>query len=812
MRLDGGWTLSKTGQQNGVSFDIPGDVHSALYAAGEIPDPYYRDNEFAVDWVSQTGWQIDRVFDLAEADLTSHNELLLDGVDCVATVFINDHEIGHTESQFVRYCFEVGPFLRAGQNRIAIRFAVSRDVAFEKAMSAAFELPYLSWNCRVPHTNFLRKTPCHAGWDWNICLMPSGIYGGVQLRQTRSHCIDDVSINQYFEDHRVVVVANVAVAAFEDINVRCKLSLCEETVSSECLLRCGKNTVELSVTLDNPVLWWPVGMGDQVRHQLTVEIGDQSHDLLIGLRKSQIVLTPDHDARGSGFRVEINDHPVFMRGANWIPADALPQRATKAVVLELLQSAVAANMNMLRVWGGGQYEADWFYELCDELGILIWQDFMFSCNHYPAADRHWLNLVRTEVRQQVRRLSSHACIALLCGDNELVGALNWWEVTRAHRDRYLANYDRLNHTIEEIVEDELPTLSFWPSSPSVGRLDFGDGWKNDAAGDMHFWDVWHEAKPFSAYQDIHPRFCSEFGFQSFPSLPVVKTFAEQDDRNVSSPVMEVHQRNVGGNARIVETLVRYFRFPESFERMLFLSQCQQAMAIRTAVEYWRMLRPHCMGTLYWQLNDTWPVASWSSLEYGGGWKLLHYAARKFYSPLMVAVVPGHKRFGNDGELLLKVVNDDPVDQPLSVTLSVVNVDGTVMSEQQFAVQAQALAVTQIASLNQIDVHENCFLRFAWQNESADVIGHNEYWPRPYKAYELPVPVITATHGSESGKQFIDLETDKPAFFVTVDLGGNKVFSDNGITLWPGPARRLWVEKSLNHGAVPVLGQVTIEHL
>ena len=191
----------------------------------------------------------------------------------------------------------------------------------------------------------------------------------------------------------------------------------------------------------------------------------------------------------------------------------------------------------------------------------------------------------------------------------------------------------------------------------MGKLDYGDGWKNDAAGDMHFWDVWHEAKPFSAYQNIHPRFCSEFGFQSFPSLAVVKTFTEANDRNVSSPVMEIHQRNVGGNARIVETLVRNFEFPDSFERLLFLSQCQQAIAIRTAVEYWRSLKPHCMGTLYWQLNDTWPVASWSSLEYGGGWKLLHYAARRFYQPLLIAMVPGHSRFGTDGQLLLNAVND-----------------------------------------------------------------------------------------------------------------------------------------------------------
>jgi beta-mannosidase len=812
MELHNDWALRKVGDKRGFKFAVPGDVHSALYSAGEIPDPYHRDNEYAVDWVSQTEWQIDRTFTVSEPDLHLHSTLLLNGIDCIATVLINDQAVGKTESQFICYRFDVSQYLQAGLNTITIRFAVSRDVAAEKAAAAPFELPYLSWNCRVPHNNYLRKTPCHAGWDWNICLMPIGVYGEVQLIQSRSHCINDLSVQQHHKDQQVVVKVSVNVQSFEQTEVDCRLTLCGELISKAERLVPGVNLIELAVSVENPVLWWPVGMGEQVRHLLSIEIGGQHRELQLGLRKSQIVQPPDSHGSGSGFHVEVNDHAVFMRGANWIPADALPQRASKAVVQELLQSAVDANMNMLRVWGGGQYEADWFYDMCDELGILVWQDFMFSCNHYPACDRDWLNLVRTEVRQQVRRLSSHACIALLCGDNELVGALNWWDITRDNRDRYLANYDRLNHAIEEIVAEELPTLGFWPSSPSVGRLDFGDGWKNDAAGDMHFWDVWHEAKPFSAYQDIHPRFCSEFGFQSFPSLPVVKTFTEQNDRNVSSPVMEVHQRNVGGNARIVETLVRYFRFPDSFERMLFLSQCQQSMAIRTAVEYWRMLKPHCMGALYWQLNDTWPVASWSSLEYGGGWKLLHYAARQFYAPLLVAVVPGHTRFNTEGELLLKVVNDYSTDQHVSVELSILNVNGTVVSEHSYTVLACAGAVTVVAELHSIEVPEQCFVHFAWQAENGSILAENEFWPRPYKSYDLPKPKVTYTPGSDSGGKFIDLKTDKPAFFVTVNLGGNQVFSDNGVTLWPGQTRRLWVEKELNNGAVPVPDGITIEHL
>lgn len=287
-----------------------------------------------------------------------------------------------------------------------------------------------------------------------------------------------------------------------------------------------------------------------------------------------------------------------MRGANWIPADALPARATPAQTRALLQSAVDANMNMIRVWGGGQYEADWFYELCSQMGILVWQDFMFACNHYPGADRDWLNLVRLEARQQIRRLSRHACIALWCGDNELVGALTWLPETRANRDRYLANYDRLNHALEEAIADEGPDVAFWPSSPSAGRLNFSDGWHDDTAGDMHFGDVWHEAREFEHYRSVRPRFCSEFGFQSFPSMTTIECFTEPGDRNVSSPAMDIHQRNIGGNSRIVETIGRYFRIPEKFESMVFLSQISQALAIKTSVEFWRSNIPRTMGTLY----------------------------------------------------------------------------------------------------------------------------------------------------------------------------------------------------------------------
>ena len=818
LSLNGHWQLSGKDQRSGgdleLPMEVPGDVHSALLAAGIIDDPYYRDNEYAVDWVHQSPWQIEKSFSVPAEDLAQYSVLRLDQVDCIASVYLNDSLLGSTSSQFIRYDFDVTAQIKPGANVLRICFDVTADVAAEQARNFPFTLPH-SENCRVDHNNMVRKTPCHAGWDWNICLMPVGVYGSVTLMSVQTHWIEDYKFQQRFIDRDVELTVTATVKVHQQISETCRLSVAGSELETIEALPVGRHELEWVLRVSSPELWWPVGSGAQTRHAFKLSVGNQLIECQLGFRSSRIVQTPDE--AGSGFHIAVNGQAIFMRGANWIPADALPQRIQPDVVRELLQSAVDANMNMLRVWGGGQYEPDWFYELCDEFGILIWQDFMFSCSHYPAADPHWLESVRTEATQQVRRLSRFACVALWCGDNELVGALKWWEETCNNRDRYLANYARLNHTLEMAAQSEAGDVDFWPSSPSVGHMDFGDGWKNDAAGDMHFWDVWHEAKPFSAYQDIHPRFCSEFGFQSFPSMPVMESFTESADRNVSSAIMDVHQRNVGGNARIVETLVRYFEFPDSFDRMLFLSQCQQAMAIKTAVEYWRCLKPHCMGTLFWQLNDTWPVASWASLEYGGGWKLLHYAARRFFSPVLVAMIPGHTRFGTQGTKRLRVVNDHTVNIDIEVTLHAHDESGNVLDRRAYTASIAANEVHELAIFEPAADAGIAFYRWSWKaqspaSEGIETEGQNEFWLAPYKQFQLAKPSISATTQSRGEKRFIHLTTDKPAFFVSIDLGGNKIYSENGFTLMPDEERVIEVQRTLSNRHAPVLNKLTIDHL
>ncbi len=809
-----GWTLRQVDGDICVPFTVPGDVHSALQTAGLLEDPYYRDNEHAVQWVSRQAWVIERNLTVHVCGEWTPAMLIIDGLDCLCTLEINGHVVGHTDSQFKRHRIDVGAVLQVGDNQLRVYFHEALVEASQRAAAFPFALPTLSDNLPVENVHFLRKSACHAGWDWNLCLMPLGVYGDIVLDHSLPVRIEDVGVVQEWDGDAVTVHANIAVQVFDACSIDAMIELCGELGSLTVMLYPGDGEVQLALRIENPIRWWPAGEGAQKRHLLVVTVGDQVWHRAIGLRSSELLQVPDEDGRG--FAIAINDRPMFMRGANWIPADALPQRITLEATRELLQSAVDVNMNMLRVWGGGQYESDGFYALCDELGIVVWHDFMFSCHHYPAADPVWLASVRIEARQQVRRLSAFSCVSLWCGDNELIGALDWWEETRANRDRYVANYARLTLVLEEAVATEVPGLPFWPSSPAPGRLDFGNAWKNDGSGDMHFWDVWHEAQPFSAYRDVRPRFCSEFGFQSFPSRALLDTFTEPTDREISSNVMAVHQRNVGGNARIEETLERHFRFPESFDDMLFLSQCQQAMAISTAVDYWRSLKPRCMGTLYWQLNDTWPVASWSSLEYGGGWKLLHYAAQRFFAPVSVVMVPLKENAQDDpadvARLQLAAINDTHGDLRIYVSLRTIDMAGRIHTRQDGEWSVPHDRSTVLMELDASDVPEGCFCYWHWFDEDGVRLGTHEYWPRPYRHYAIDKPTISVSHEIVDGEEFYQLSTDIPAFFVSVDLGGARVFSDNGFTLLPSETRTLEVVRQLENPRVPVVPAILVQHL
>ena len=793
--LGGTFALVAPARNIATTIALPGDVHAALLAADLIPDPYFGENEKRVMWVNQTAWSMERVFIAAPADLDGYLTLTLSDVDCIATILLNGEEVARTDNSFLRHDIDVTGKVRAGENTLRIDFAIAADVAKQRAEAHPFPIPftynYLTNGLKGIHMNFIRKPACHAGWDWGIRLMPIGVYGTMSLRKSRLARQESVEVDQRHGKNSVELSIRTRLFAFDHGVVELAHEIDGQVIADKVSVQPGENVVTHKVTIGNPRLWWPAGQGEQTLYTLRTDLEGEVTTRRIGLRKLEWVI--EKDEIDHTFKCRVNGRDVTMMGANWIPADAIPSRITPAVVRDLLESARAANMNMLRIWGGGQYEADWFYDLCDELGLLIWHDFMFSCMSYPSS-REFLASVETEITQQVRRLSHHASIALWCGDNEVIGSLDWYPETRADKERYIANYDRLNSLLHRIVEDEDPGRRFWPSSPSLGYMDFSDGWHSDTRGDLHYWDVWHSAKSFDAYRTVNPRFASEFGFQSFPSMNVIESFAEEKDRNPSSPVIENHQRNEGGNARIIETMTRYFRFPRDFDQMVFLSQVQQGLAIKTAIEYWRSTKPRCMGTLYWQLNDVWPVASWSSLDHGGQWKLLHHMARRFYLPVNVVAVPG----ADGAEIVLKAINDTgrPISIALEVMAAKVGGDSRVLFSGHGAVGPDgAVAILALAAT---DLAEDEFLFFTWSDETGRVLGENDYFPRPYKAYELERPTISATLADREGRAVLTLETDKPAFFVTASVDVPGYFSDNALTLLPG--RRAELGFHPRHGA------------
>ena len=685
--LAGTWQLNEVGGPTAVPMAVPSDVFSALLAAGRIPDPYFAQNEEEVQWVIERDWTITRSVEVSAAVLAAPSVYLNAGsLDTFTEIRINGQVVGTTGNQFRRYRFEVKPFLKAGANQIQILF---RSAAKEAAARAAdrvakglHPIPFSGAGSgqKIPHYNLLRKAQCHGGWDWGISLFVCGVYDDLSLRATTVARIEHVYTTQRHAAGAVTVEVTAEVEAPDAGASTLEIQLGERSVSVPVQLAKGLNRVSGSVVIEQPKLWWPNGHGAQPLYDLTVTVGDEVVRKRLGLR--EIVVLNEKDEKGTSMTFQVNGRAIFAKGANWIPCDALPSRQTDARYFDHLDSAAAVGMNMIRVWGGGQFERHAFYDRCDERGLLVWHDFMFSCALYPA-DKSFLAEVGAEVTYQIKRLRDHSSIALWCGDNEVVGALGWFKESKAQRDRYIIDYDRLGQVLGEAVKDADGTRMYWPSSPCAGPGDFSDCWHDDRNGDMHYWSVWHESKSLDAYYDVTPRFCSEFGYQSFPSFDTVKTYCPEAEWNLTSPVMEWHQRNPGGNARINDMFARYFRIPNGFKAFLYLSQVQQALAIKTAVEHWRHLQPTCMGTIYWQLNDNWPVASWSSLEYSGKWKQLHHHAKRFFAPVIVSAFQT-----KTDEVELWITNDRPEVACSEITATLYAFDGTVISTEKLTAEVK----------------------------------------------------------------------------------------------------------------------------
>jgi beta-mannosidase len=827
MTLNGTFSLSpcnKSDIPGGISLPkkmtmkFPGDIHSTLLRNKCIPDPYYRKNELEVQWVGQTDWQAETSFSVGANFLKGRQFIELEDADTFVRVFINKKEAGLCENFFRKWRFEITDLLQEGTNTLRLVFESAERHACQKAETLSHPAPCSVYDVFSPHRNLVRKTQCNAGWDWGICLMVCGVYKPIKLVQTATGFLDyvqtttvpspkgkdwQVNIKAIYTSLRTTKTRfSFAVsggATSSQTSVASGSSVLSET-SVDVQLVPGENIIETTLTVKNPELWWPAGCSpadeknlvktgeplfrNNTLYTLTATAAGSVIKQNLAFRTLEAVSEKDEHGRSLYFKV--NGKPVYAKGSNWIPCDALPERQTPEKYENLLSSLVAANQNCIRVWGGGRYEKDVFYDLCDRKGILIWHDFMFACSTYPA-DAEFLDNVRLEVRHQVRRLSHHPSIALWCGNNENLGAITWYEESRKNRDLYVVDYDRLNEgTVGDEVRKNDPSRRWWSSSPCSGDDDFADNWHSDGRGDMHYWSVWHEKKPFEAYYDITPRFVSEFGYQSLPSLSETKSFAdEKTDFNITSPVFEFHQRSPGGNSIIFENFARYFRVPSTFRDMLYLSQAQQALAIKTAVDYWRSLRPICMGAIIWQLNDLWPLASWSSIEYSGKWKLLHYASKQFFAPIGISL------YKKDDAVQCFVINDTSLDVAASLTISFIDFDGITLRKEEFAnVKAPANSSTRFfnAATDSIGIPADAFFVRAELTYSNTSTTETLFCTQPKKCGLKEPNIKFSVRQSKDGSYKITLKAEKPAFFVSLDAGDIPgVFSKNFLTLVPGQA-------------------------
>lgn len=786
--LAGSWEFRQAGETEWLPARVPGGVHTDLLALGRIPDPFIGDNEKHVQWVAETDWEYRHRF-TCPPELLGQEKIVLvcDGLDTLATVMLNGNELGHTANMFRRYEWEVKSLLiPSGSNELVITFF--SPVAFITGKQNIRRLPVPSQS--IPGGPYLRKAPCQFGWDWGPKLPPIGIWKDIRLEGHSGARIEQVHLRQKHADGQVLLGARVTIDCWDDKPHEVVMHITSpsgQTLAKNVAVT-ASNSSSVEIPITQPALWWPNGYGDQPLYEVEISLNrtdDQVAEPLdqrkyqLGLRT--IELRQQEDNWGRSFVFVINGVPIFAKGANWIPADSFPTRITNQQLEGLIRAAVETHQNMLRVWGGGFYEEERFYDLCDRYGLLVWQEFIFSCSIYPLNDPDFLENVRMEVEENVRRLRHRASLALWCGNNEMEEGWVEWDWHHPELEDLKAAYDQFfHHILPAWCKAEDPDHAYWPSSPSSDAQFYDPNGQRQ--GDTHYWDVWHKRKPFTAYRDQYPRFMSEFGFQSLPPLSTIRSYADETDWNMTSYIMDQHQKNASGNSLIVGQMLDTFQLPKDFESLVYLSMALQAEGIRYGVEHWRRHPDRVAGTLYWQLNDCWPVASWSSLDYFGRWKALHYAARRFFAPIMLSVED------NPPEMAVYVTNDmlQPWDGMIKWYLMTIKGEALAKDQVNFTSDPQSAAEVCKLDFSKGIKDENnrdaVFVAQLWRGED-QYITHQIATFVPIKHLMLVDPKITVRLALEDERLIADLTAHALAVLVELTLtGADVIFSDNYFNL------------------------------
>ncbi|MGI2259817.1 beta-mannosidase [Shewanella sp. GXUN23E] len=794
--LCGEWLFAEQDKPEWLPARVPGCNYTDLMAAGVIDDPFYGDNENKVQWVSEKDWVYRKAFIVDNALLEKPGiYLVADGLDTYCEIFLNGQVLASTRNMFVGYRFDCKALLRSGENVLELVFKSPLRSTRPLAQAAGYVYPAENDKSADKLSVYCRKAPCHFGWDWGPRLVSSGIWRDIYLEGCELGRIEDVQFIQHALNpeqaqfaFKLATELNVAQAGADTLMLQCWE--CPE-LDREVSFTAGEDA-QLELTLQNPQLWWPNGAGEafiyhfELRWYRDNRLVD-SRELAIGLRTIEVINRPDAD--GESFLFRVNGRDLFMKGANYIPGDAFPHRVGKAEYQAGFEAALDANMNMLRVWGGGIYQDDEFYRLADEQGILIWQDFMFACSLYPA-DSEFLSNVSQEAQYNIKRLRNHPCIALWCGNNEVEMAIEHWQWPEKFNyspqlyKQLQADYLKL---FDQCLPDALQALDpgrFYLRSSPIGY------WENEEynKANHHYWGVWHGEQAFSEYRRCVPRFMSEFGFQSFPLQESVNQYTRAEDQQLESPVMVTHQKHPRGNQLILSYLARDYPPARDFESLLYLSQVQQAEGLRQGFEAHRGCTPFCMGTLYWQFNDTWPAASWSGIDYFGRYKALHYQAKRSFAPELVFAEM------TADELTIKAVSDGPTDFQGSLNVSLMSFDGEPLWQQQISVslhpgRAKTLMTLSPAQLWPKLQPESNLLLMTLSSDEGEVRAENLFYFVAPAEQQLKPANIRIEPVLAKDTLIVTLQSDTLARQVYLAMPtslGN--FSDNFFDLLPGRSK------------------------
>ena len=805
------WQFRQQGVGDWLPAQVPGTVHTDLLENGEIPDPYYGAHQQELQWIDKVDWEYRCRFDAVEAVKRQNIRLTFDGIDCFADIYLNGTHLASTDNMFRTWTYDVKPLLRARDNELHVVLhspvmkGLSNLTRYGVRLRANNDLSDLGGIGPNKVSIYTRKSGYQYGWDLTPRYVTSGIWRPVRLESWDDSRIDDLYV--YTKDIRKNrAFLGIALNTEQDVSgdYTFLYRIDGKTVHRENrTLNQGMNTIETTLEVASPRLWYPRGMGDPALYDIEVVL--EKEDRIVatravktGIRTTRLQYHPDE--QGRCFYLEINGKPIFCKGSNWVPGDSFLPRFNRQQLQHAVQSAADANMNMLRVWGGGIYEDDYFYALCDSLGILVWQDFIFACNMYPGGKRFYDN-IRAEAKDNIHRLRNHPSLVIWCGNNEIDVA---WKPFNRPESRFRKFYtpeqaeqfDKVNETIfrkilpEAVAEAYKQEMPYWHSTPSPGwGLDTLDRWKN---GDVHNWDIWHKGVPIADYNTLIPRFSTEYGLQSYPELSSIRRYTPENQLYLGSETLASHQGDRKGDRRILQYIEEFYKKPADFEQTVHLSQLMQAEGIRTAVEAHRRNRPYCMGTLIWQHNDTWPCTSWAGIDYYGRWKAMNYFVKKAFEPVIVAP------YLHNDSLDLYIVSDLAERLKGKLELSLMDFSGNILYTKTLPVMVEGgsskLIIRQSVGdcLQEADPSQTMLVCRLVSDRAAHTAL--QYF-KAVKDLALPEPEIriTTQTGTDPGTLQVTVSSNVLAKNLTLYYDGVAgIFSDNYFDLLPGEHRTISV--------------------